>query len=90
MCAEDVIHICLRMILIYSVKFFTVLFLDGNYPLYGKETGKSAILVLLFQNVQLEIQAKHLTGMRGENNLLNAHLKGIVAQQSSHSSHDWG
>lgn len=60
------------------MKFFTVLFLCDNYWLYGKETAKSAILVLLFQDVKLEIQAKHLTGMGGEKNLLNAHSKGIV------------
>lgn len=60
-----------------SVKFFTV-FLCDNYLLYGKETAKPTILVLLFQEVQIEIQANHLTGMGVEQNLLNAHLKGIV------------
>lgn len=66
----------LEVMLIYSVKFFTVLFLCDNYLLYGKGTAKPALLVLLFLDAQVEIQAKHLTGMGGEKNLFSAPRSG--------------
>lgn len=84
------IHTCLRS----DTDLFFTFFLCDSYPLYGKETAKSNILVLLFQDVQMRksSQTSYWNGTEKEfiECSFNMHLAhNIVATQMLTDCQPW-